>query len=357
MSSMDSSADGIYSNYESVIAIDGKDFIRSNPKTSFRAVIGVAAKFCKPREFAEEYPKIIAKLKKDYNIDTELMVLKSYRIMSELGKSRGTDFMDEYFDAVNRYISEFTVYFTTIPSTKIPAVKKYGRDKGGVESMPPVEFLKELSNSYPHCCAWKNLRDNKIENGSLLLLDFFQGEITRAWDELKSFPHVRIGTDETNPFIATADILTKLVDNRLYVTKGGLNMQDIRACFKQREPKVVFLDDLEFIVPIRRDKIDFRRLLLHPAVFILKEGIESKTMGEATERNIIELSPAFQKILNFASSRNAYYKFFNAKTDMNLVRDGDYFVYFGENSMKSGIWLKALGYKINVVGINELAAL
>lgn len=120
------------------------------------------------------------------------------------------------------------------------------------------------------------------------------------------------------------------------------------------QPKVIFLDNLEFIVPIRREKIDVRGILIHPAVFVRKEEIDSKSMGNASERDIIEASPAFWKILNFSSKRNAYYKFFNAKTDINLVKEGDYFIYFGENGKKFAIWLKSLGHKIITLGIDDL---
>ena len=355
---MNSDLENFYSGYESIVSIDGKDFLRANNATSFRGVIGAALTFNKPQSFIAEYPEIMTKLKKKFNLKIDLSVLKSYRIMSTLGPVHGNEFMDEYFNEVKKYISEFTVFFTTIPSTKIPEIKKYGRDKGAVESKTPVDFLKELSSSYPHCCAWKMLKGNNVPGKSLLLLDFFQGEVTRAWDEIKSHTHIKIGTDDTNPFIASADILTKLVDNRLYNTRGKLRSVDIKACFsKDIEPRVVFLDDLEFIVPIRREKIDVQGLLMHPSVFVLKEGIDSKTMGDASEKDIIEASPAFPKILNFSSKLNAYYKFFNAKTDINLIKQGDYFIYFGENGKKAATWLKMLGYNINLVEIDNIGNL
>lgn len=352
---MDSnSINEVYSKYDRIVAIDGKDFLRSNPVKSFRGVIGAAVEFSDPRTFIENYANIINDLKGEFEIKSKLNVLKSYRVMSELGKSKGNDFLDTYFEEVLRYISEITIYYTTIPSTKIPKINKYGRDRGGVESIPPVEFLKELSGPYPYCCAWKHLSSIKGNSPSLLLLDFFQGEVTLAWEEIKKASNIAVGTDDTNPFIATADIVTKIVDNRLYITKGRLFSEDILACFKQKMIKVVFLDQLDYIVPIRRDKIDVQNLLVHPAVFVLKEGIDSKTMGEAPERNIIESSPAFETILNFASRHSGYYKFFNAKTDMGLIREGDYFVYFGGNGKNSGVWLNQLGFKVNVVSITEI---
>ncbi len=42
---------------------------------------------------------------------------------------------------------------------------------------------------------------------------------------------------------------------------------------------------LEFTVSIRRNKIDVQGTLMHPAVFLLKEEIDSKSMGNASERN------------------------------------------------------------------------
>ena len=111
---------------------------------------------------------------------------------------------------------------------------------------------------------------------------------------------------------------------------------------------------LEFTVSIRRNKIDVQGTLMHPAVFLLKEEIDSKSMGNASEKDIIEASPAFINILNFSSRRNAYYKFFDAKNDINLVKEGDYFIYFGEKGKNFASWLKSLGHKIILVGIGDL---
>ena len=79
---------------------------------------------------------------------------------------------------------------------------------------------------------------------------------------------------------------------------------------------------LEFTVSIRRNKIDVQWMLMYPTVFLLREEIECKSMGNASEREIIEAFPAFINILNFSSKRNAYYRFFNAKNDINLVKEG-----------------------------------
>ena len=68
----------------------------------------------------------------------------------------------------------------------------------------------------------------------------------------------------------------------------------------------------------------------------------------------MEASPAFINILNFSSRRNAYYKFFDAKNDINLVKEWDYFIYFGEKGKNFASWLKSLGHKIILVGIGDL---
>lgn len=343
-----------YSKYDRIVAIDGKDFLRSNSTKSFRGVIGTAVEFSDPPIFIKKYEEIISDLKEKFGIKTKLNVLKSYRVMSELGRYQGNEFLDAYFEEVTPYISGITIYYTIIPSTKIPTINKYGRDRGGVKSVSPVEFLKELSSAYPHCCAWKYLSGANGNSSSLLMLDFFQGEVTPAWEQITKTSNIAVSTDDTNPFIATADIVTKIVDNRLYISRGKLFTDDILSCFKQKMVSVDFIDQLEYIVPIRRDKMEVHKLLVHPAVFVLKEGLDNKTMGEASERNIIESSPAFESILNFAYRHNGYYKFFNAKTDMCLISEGDYFVYFGENGKKSGTYLTQLGFNVSIVSINEI---
>ena len=341
-----------YSKYKIVVAIDAKEFLRTNPSSTFRGVVGVAVAFEHPVEFYENYGNILSTLKRDFDLFSNLRVLKSYRVMSTLGQNNGPKFMERFYNEVIQYISKIFVFYTTIPSTKIPKIMKYGADRAGAESISPLEFLKELACSYPHCCAWKYFEENGVSENTLVLMDFFQGEFTNAWNVIMNESSIRVGTDETNPFIATADIITKLVDQRLYDQNLHLYFQDIESCFPDGKLNAIFLEDLYNIVPTRREKIDLKTKLMHPIVFVLKEGIDTSLVGKKREREIIEGSPAFETIVNLTSQLNGYFKFFDANEDQKLISKGDYFVYMGDNGKKVSDYLVALGYQINPLGID-----
>ena len=344
-----------YSTYNKVVAIDGKEFLRTNLNSNFRGVVGVAVIFERPIKFYENYGVILSNLKRDFSLFSDLRVLKSYRIMSTLGPNNGPKFMERFYNEVIQYVSKVFVFYTTIPSTKIPEIKKYGADRGGAETISPLEFLKELASSYPHCCAWKYIEKNGVSKNDLLLLDFFQGEFTNAWDGIMNEPSVRVGTDEANPFIATADIITKLIDQRLYDQNSHLYSRNIESCFPDGKLNAIFLDDLYNIVPTRREKIDLKIKLLHPIIFVLKEGIDTSLVGKKREKEIIEGSPAFETIVNLTSQLNGYFKFFDANEDQKLISKGDYFVYMGDNGKKMSEYLLSLGYQINLLSIDTAA--
>lgn len=337
-----------------IIAIDGKDFLRTSPTSQFRGVLGVAVTFADPGSFLEAYGEIIAKLKSKYDLKSKLNVLKSFRIMTSLGKTLGETFLEEYYTEVSDFISDLTIFYTTIPSTKIPEIKKYGEDRGGIQKIPPVEFLKELQSSYPHCCAWKYHKTYGSKSNDKLLLDFFQGEVTKAWLELSSKSNIIVSTDETSPFVATADIITKLIDNRLFSKRGKLYSRDIESCFPNDGVKVNFLDELDYIVPIRREKINVEPFIVRPIIFILKEGVEKEVVGGIQERKIIERSPAMSSIINFTIEKGTYFKFFDASTDEELIREGDYFVYFGEKGKRTAEYFIKLGYNITSLDVDDL---
>ena len=341
-----------YSKYKIVVAIDGKEFLRTNLSSTFRGVLGVAVVFERPMEFYEKYGEILSTLKRNFGIISNLRVLKSYSVMSTLGPNNGPKFMERFYNEVIQYISKVFVFYTTIPSTKIPEIKKYGADRGGTASISPLEFLKELAGSYPHCCAWKYIEENGLSKNALVLMDFFQGEFTNAWDGIMNESSVRVGTDEANPFIATADIITKLLDQRLYDKNLHLYSQDIESCFPDGKLSAIFLDDLYNIVPTRREKIDLKTKLQHPIVFVLKEGLDTSLVGKKREKEIIEGSPAFETIVNLSSQLNGYFKFFDANEDQKLISKGDYFVYMGDNGKKMSNYLVALGYQIKPLDID-----
>jgi len=346
----------------SVVAIDAKGFLRKGFRRSdrkyseFRAVLGTAIKFKDKDDFKNEYDQIIEKLTKKYGIARKHKVIKSYEILSALRYPQGPAFIEEFFKRVADLLKNVIIYYTTIPSTKVPQVKKYGADKTGVQLVDPITFLKDLEPSYPHCCAWKYESDNPKDIDTPLFIDYFEGELTDAWKQISALPNIRIYTagDQCNCYISTADIVTKLVDLRLYAKHMTLYKTCIQDCFPDFDIEIRFIDELKFITPISREKIDVRTKLAHPMIFIMKEGVYTDIVGPAKERDIIAFSPLMDKILDKAYDIDGCAKFFDAKGDQKFIVKGDYFLCLGNKGLKMSKYLQNLGYDIEIISAKEL---
>ncbi len=341
----------------SVVAIDGKGFLRKGFRSSdgkyseFRAVLGTAVKTKAKDDFKEEYDKILGKLCKKYKMVRTREVLKSYDILSDLKYPKGPKFLEDFFKGIRDHVDSITIYYTTIPSTKIPRIKKYGADKTGVDFADPITFLKELEPSYPHCCAWRYINEHPEDALTPINIDYFEGELTDAWKQIRTLPNIRvyIAGDECNCYISTADIITKLVDLRLYKKRMTLYKTCISDCFPDYDCKIDFIDQLRFISPISREKIDISTKLAHPVIFILKEGLHAEVVGPAKERDVIALSPLMNKVFDKSFEVDGCAKFFDVSRDRKLIEDGDYFLCLGDKGLETANYLNNLGYKFQIL--------
>jgi len=326
----------------------------------FRGCLGVAVKIKDRDSYWDEYDKTVAKLSKKYKLKRNRRILKSYAILSALGYPSGPNFLGEFFENIQTCIEYVDVYYTTIPSTKIPEIKKYGAHRTGVEIITPIEFLKELDATYPHCCTWGYARDHAEEATTPILIDHFQGELTEAWIQIRGLPTIKVyfAGDECNPFISTADIITKLVDIRLYRLKQKLYTDYIAGCLpKDILGRICFLDQLKVMSPISKEKIDVATKLAHPIIFVMKEGLYSDVVGSAKERDVLSTSPIMDEVMNKAFEIDGCVKVFDIDSDQSLIRKDDIFVYLGEKGMKTCAYLQNLQYDIRVVSAKELASI
>jgi hypothetical protein len=283
-------------------------------------------------------------------------VLKSYEILSTLGYPQGPCFLENFFKLVKELLESITIYYTTIPSTKVPQIKKYGADKTGVELVDPVTFLKDLEPSYPHCCAWRYVKDHPEDAMTPIHMDYFEGELTDAWKQIRTLPNIRVYTagDECNCYISTADIITKLVDQRLFEKRKTLYKTCIIDCFPDFPCNIRFIDQLKFITPISREKLDVSGKLAHPVIFILKEGIYQEIVGSAKEKEIIASSPLMSKVLDKAYAINGCPRFFDVNKDQKLIEKEDYFLYLGKKGLETAKYLRKLGYDIEIISSREM---
>lgn len=336
------------------VAIDAGDFIRQGMSGSFRACTGVAVTIKSINKFNNAYSKSLEKACKKYKMTKKREVYKSFDILSALKLHQGTDLLNEVLDGVTEQISRITFYYTYIFTDKVPMIKLYGTERSGVEEIKPVEFIKKLSPSYPHCCAWKYSSDHDDEmNDSQLNLDHFEGEVTMGWEIIKnSNLQVFFAGDEMHPCLAVADILVKLLDLRLYKSRHTLMPEYIKKIFPTHKDvlEINYLGQkyLNFITPIKKQKIDVTPKLARPLIFIFKEQPPIQVKDES---DMIRQSPLWNKICDFAYHKGGSVKFIdlNNKQDQELLQEGGFGICLGDKGLKTVEYLRNLGLPIEVL--------
>jgi hypothetical protein len=340
-----------------MVGVDAKGFFRKGFRSTdgkysqFRAVMGTAVKVKDYAEFKDKFEKTLNILCKKYKVNRKQKILKSYDILSELGYPRGPNFLEKFFIELKPFLENITIFYTTIPSTKIPNIKKYGADKTGVEIIDPITFLKELEPTFPHLCTWQYVRLHGEDAMTPICVDYFEGELTDAWKQIRSLPNIKVypSGDRCNGAISVADIVTKLVDLRLYKNKEKLYITCIKDCFPDYPIEVEFIDQLKFFIPSSRKRIDVSSKLAHPIIFVLKEGLDTGIIGNAKERDVIASSPLMDKVLDKAYEIDGCTKFFDVNRDQKLIKPGDFFLCLGDKSLETAKYMQNLGYPITVL--------
>lgn len=345
-----------------IVAIDSGDFIRRGKRGSFRACTGVAITIPNIDRFNRAYSENLDKYCNNYGLKRQRKVYKSYNVLSLLKFQEGMNFLNEFFDQIIPQISEINFYYTYLYTQRVPMVKLYGSDKSGVEEVKPIEFIKKLSPNYPHSCAWKYARDHPGEiNGSQLRLDYFEGEVTVGWELIKELElRIYFAGDEMHPCLAVADMLVKLLDQRVYQRRGTLLPRCIFECFPKQENiiSVNFLGQryLNYITPIRKQKIDVIPKLARPLIFVLKEQPPLQIRNES---EMIRQSPLWNKICDFAYNKEGTVKFIdlNSRQDRQLLREGGFAICLGEKSKTTAEYLQNLGLPIEILTTSDLISI
>ena len=122
------------------------------------------------------------------------------------------------------------------------------------------------------------------------------------------------------------------------------------------------------------DPIDFSVYVARPVIFLAIDNIELESYpdgeyekGEETVQDtppkkprrfnrVIKDSSVYYAALNYALQKKGCLKLFSKAEDMSLVRDGDVYIYIGENSKSIGQALQH-GYDIEVLSGLEVRKL
>ncbi len=362
-----------------IIAIDSKSISRDwetvdGIKKTFHGLMGVSLSVFQLKNFKEIYEVTLNELFDNYRIPKEEHIYKSAQIFSIFaGRPYIADNFINDFAIKMLQIKElrFNVFFTTLEtkpliqeklesegktatpedfldlhSTRIVPI--YGVDSG-VKTVTVSDFLNRIENYYPVICAWKLTEITKMK-GQHFLMDFFEGEESRAWNELVTYNKVNTVAkgDNCNAYISAADMILRAIDRHLSRSGKFLreeDLWDILNSFTDDPSNVniirIWNPDLYYIKPIKPVQIQPKFFVKHPIIFVFNEH------DAKGERNEIENSPMMNELYKRAYELNGGVIFYESDFSTRLMREGDWFVSYGTKGLEAYKRLKKMGYNLN----------
>ncbi|MFQ5838329.1 MAG: hypothetical protein ACE5HJ_06050 [Thermoplasmata archaeon] len=303
---------------DSVVAFDGKEFKREGFQAEFIAILGAAVRIKDYTSFNESFDTAYRKLSSKYSFLPGRKFHKSYDLSTYLGRKEADDFNDSLLHSIESEIDEVAIYHTQIPPSKLPEIYVGGEDKP--RAVGALHFLKQLNNAYPHLCAWKY--STEARKGDRFLLDYFQSDVTPAWDVVKErHPLIYIHGDSCNRAIAVADIMANIADARLHYSGLKLTTENLERVFENQgiPVKADFIGqpDMKHIVPQYGQQINLYRWVKDPVFFYISEKRpEALDYDEATY--LVARSPAFGHLLDLACEADGCVKKYQERQDGNL---------------------------------------
>lgn len=345
------------SHHIELIAADSKPFRRGAAERTFLGCLGVCLGFENPDNFKSNYNSSVDAILKTVSATRTRTVLKSYDFSKLFENDREPllSSLGSFISMLSESKININVAFTTLNTKFLPdGIKKYGTGRYPSETKKPMDFLNELNGYYPLIVAWKVSKVAYLKNTNIYL-DSFTGEYTKAWWELCAHHsvHVMPKGDVCNIFISAADLVTKYIDEYLAQNHLRLDEPSIRSgleVYGAKDAHVFYVGhpDLENIIPTKKEKINLVNYYKRPMIYICKEGIITR------ESDFIETSPMWDKLLNFACSKDSGIKFMSYDEDYKNIKDGDYLIYLGEQGKKQAEYLRQLGYNIKSLSSLEM---
>jgi len=245
--------------------------------------------------------------------------------------------------------------WTTFSFDKLKdGLRYYGVGRYAVKSVDPNKFLEDLSQYYAYVCAWIVSTRGKIYN-TAVLLDDLEGEITTAWNELFANHRIWIlpNGDRCDTTISAADLCIRYFDEKLYSIRGRLCDEDIKKVCDSLKITAhihyVGYAELKYLVPIEKRKISHHLCYKRPMIFILKEQLMPSEIEYIRKRR--ELLVAIER---YSSEIRSGYKFIDYSKDYEYLKDGDSLIYLGPRGKEQVEYLKALGWNVTDLSINDL---
>ena len=338
---------------ETICAVDSGLFMRGGfKKAVFKAPFGVAVTISDYPNYKILYNQVLGKLFKKYGRPREKYVYSASGIMSLFNNpAESDDFFEDFFKEIVDSIKHLDVFYTYFPKNQPQSISIYGKGQTPVEELSPIKFIEnKLNNAYPHCCTWRYIEAHPEFKENPIFLDHFQSEVTLAWFTIQHLPNVFVFLkgDECNCGISTADIILKIINNRLYRSRKGLYPDHLKGILPEVADRLTShflgLKYLPYLVPIFPKKINIDDKIKHPVIYLIREP-----GSFAASRRVSEASPLWNCIQNFAFQLDGCAKFFDPNTDFRKMKEGDFMTYMGPEGEKAASIYVKMGYKVKII--------
>ena len=337
----------------SIVAFDSGDFTRRKKIDSHEEVvfytplgIGIKVKEDQIEKFVTEYHSCCKKQIKSFKIPTARYVYSHDDLWKEIGHAKAIKICDLFIEKLQRFIDSIFVSYVILPPKDIEYVEVGGYGCP-LESIKTPRFLRNLSPMFSYLTAWA-YSGGHLREKDRYLIDGFTSKMTTAWRDLSEFPNLKIYPkgDECNEFIAIADMLAYLTEKKLWDAKSFLEPESVENVWKKYEFAVELrFHDQNTLSKMRwfsQEPIDTSNFFPRPMVFMDVEGI-----------SISRLTRAQVSVATYACSKGGAFLGFDEYIDPNKVRDGDVYVYAGEQAKKRANSFKDM-FNIKVYSIREI---
>jgi len=333
-----------------ITAFDSKEFKRSNKakEVKFYTPLGCGITVSKQEDFCAVYAEKLRELLTSFGVKEICGAFSSSEYIKQIGPAKTYRLSDELVKSVQDLIESVYFSYVILPSNKIPTVE-VGGYKSPKIPIGTFDFLRKLSVYFSYVTAWNyiGIEDRLDEK---ILIDGFQGKLTPAWDDIikRTTPEIYSHGDECNPFISIADVIAFLTDKKLWDNYLKLTPENITEVWKNYsfEIDVHYLDPsvISKIKWYTNEHIQLSPYYARPIVYLKADGYNIMNLKKIS---------VYQKATIFARQLNGCVQGFDKAMDSYKIKDGDIFVYAGEESKKMALTLSDM-FKIEVLAFRDL---
>jgi hypothetical protein len=343
----------------SAVGIDSVKVELGTPPNIFEGLLGIAVTCKNEAKFVGAYEKCLPKALDELGLKTARKVLKAYDI-SKLAPQQENNIIYPLLDCLNSEIDRIDIYYSRYNANKLPEITIFGKDQPTKKS--PVEFVRLVSNAYPHYVGHYYLTQYNADNTLTMYLDHFESYFTPCWEALSQFNGLKVvyKGGNCNCLVATADILLRATIMQLKSQREDFKtdgLMRIHSGFSWSKKVVVHelggnTAILKTMTPLSRRSVDLTNFLARPLVFIPAEGLSG--MDVKDERDMFEELPIFDDLANFLFKTKGSFKFFKPDSDVRIIKKGDYFLVIGPNNEALFKYLKSCGAPLTKITPEEL---